>query len=1065
MKKNYQPVDPKVDFVRQENEILQWWENHQTFQKLLVKNEGRPRWSFLDGPITANNPMGVHHAWGRTYKDIFLRYHAMQGYELRYQNGFDCQGLWVEVEVERELGFGSKRDIEAFGVEKFVNRCKERVRKYAQIQTEQSIRLGYWMDWDNSYYTMSDENNYTIWGFLKKIHERGWLKKGEDCMPWCPRCGTGISQHEMTEGYREIDDKSVYLLLPLSRQGTPAGEGRDNEYLVVWTTTPWTLSSNVAAAVADNLDYVAVQDDGRTLYLLPEAVSRVFGRKAVLKVVRRLKGAEMVGWTYRGPFDEFPALSEVKHRVIPWEEVSTAEGSGIVHIAPGCGKEDFALAHVYDLAVIAPLDENGVYLQGFDWLSGQHVEDVAGQIIANLKEKGILLKQELYRHRYPHCWRCKTKLVFRVVTEWYITMDDLSGDQTGLRYQIMEVAKQIHWMPAFGLDRELDWLNNMDDWMISKKRYWGLALPIYECQQCDAVTVVGSREELQELAVDGWDRFEGHSPHRPWVDEVKVACQQCGQPASRIKDVGNPWLDAGIVPFSTMHYHDDRDYWEKWFPADFITESFPGQFRNWFYCLLAMSTVLENRPPFKKVLGHALVKDEHGKDMHKSEGNAIWFDEAAEKMGVDVMRWMYARQNPEQNLLFGYHRADEVRKKLLTLWNSYSFFVTYASLDRFNPVKDAVPYEQRAEADRWLVAKTQLLVDTAMKAYENYRTDHIMRAADSYLEDLSNWYIRRNRRRFWKSENDQDKLAAYATLHEALVTFVKLLAPVIPFVTEVIYRNLVCALNPEAPESVHLCDFPTCQAELVDDDLLIETDSVISVVALGRSARNKANIKIRQPLSEVVVSGDARMLAAVEKNRDQLLEELNIKSLRTDVPAESFIRRGIQPNLPLLGPRLGKMVGAVIKALEEKLAAGHIPEEVIGRSAVTIEVEGETVTLEPEEILVDEEGVSPYVVATSRNLAVGINTELTNELIQEGTVRDLIRQVQNMRKEADLRVEDRIVVGISGDGHVEKSLMRFQDYFLAEVLGTRLFPKLDHPEHQKVVNLGGSDVSIHIARA
>jgi len=1049
MKKNYHPVNPKVDFIRQEHEILKWWEGHQIFQKLLAKNKGKRRWSFLDGPITANNPMGVHHAWGRTYKDIFQRYKAMQGHELRYQNGFDCQGLWVEVEVERELGFKSKRDIEAFGVEKFVNRCKERVRKYAQIQTEQSIRLGYWMDWDNSYYTMSDENNYTIWEFLKRVHERGWLKKGEDCMPWCPRCGTGISQHEMTEGYREIDDKSVYLLFPL--------EDRDNEYLVVWTTTPWTLSSNVAAAVADNLDYVAVQDNDRILYLLPEAVPRIFGRKASPEVVHRLKGAELVGWTYRGPFDEFPAQSGVKHRIIPWEEVSADEGSGIVHIAPGCGKEDFDLAHVYDLAVIAPLDENGVYLEGFDWLSGQHVEDVEKPIITNLKEKGILLKQELYRHRYPHCWRCKTKLVFRVVSEWYITMDEL-------RYQIMEVAKQIHWMPAFGLDRELDWLNNMDDWMISKKRYWGLALPIYECGHCGIVNVVGSREEFQKLAVEGWGRFEGHSPHRPWVDEIKIACSQCGKPVSRIKDVGNPWLDAGIVPFSTMHYHDDRDYWEKWFPADFITESFPGQFRNWFYCLLAMSTVLENRPPFKKVLGHALVKDAHGKDMHKSEGNAIWFDDAAEKMGVDVMRWVYAAQNPEQNLLFGYHHADEVRKKLLTLWNSYSFFVTYASLDHFNPIKDAVPHDKRPEIDRWLAARTQQLIDTAAAAYENYRTDRLMRAADSYLEDLSNWYIRRNRRRFWKSENDQDKLAAYITLHEALVTFVTVFAPIIPLITDVIYRNLVCAMDPEAPESVHLCGFPACQAELVDEDLLAEIDSVISVVALGRSARNKAGIKIRQPLSEVVVSGDARVLSAVEKNRKQLLEELNIKSLRTDLPAASLIRHSIQPNLPLLGPRFGRGLDKVRRALES------LPlEETVARwrrrEAIEIKIDDQTITLESEEILVDEESVPPYVAATSRDLAVGINTELTDELLQEGTVRDLIRQVQNMRKEADLRVEDRIVVGISGDGHVEESLTRFQDYFLAEVLGIRLFPKLDHPEHQKVVNLAGSDVSIHIARA
>jgi isoleucyl-tRNA synthetase len=747
----------------------------------------------------------------------------------------------------------------------------------------------------------------------------------------------------------------------------------------------------------------------------------------------------------------------VQHRVIPWEEVSALEGSGIVHIAPGCGKEDFDLGHLHDLAVIAPLDENGVYLAGFDWLTGQHVEDVAEPIIANLKEKGILLKQEAYRHRYPHCWRCKTKLVFRVVTEWYISMDEL-------RYQIMDVAKQIHWMPAFGLDRELDWLNNMADWMISKKRYWGLALPIYECEHCQAVTVVGSREELQELAIEGWDRFDGQSPHRPWVDEVKIACRKCGQPVSRIEDVGNPWLDAGIVPFSTMHYHDDREYWEKWFPADFITESFPGQFRNWFYCLLAMSTVLENRAPFRKVLGYALVKDEKGKDMHKSEGNAIWFDEAAEKMGVDVMRWMYTEQNPEQNLLFGYHHADEVRKQLLTLWNSYSFFITYASLDLFNPSKQRVPFEQRPEIDRWLGARTQQLVRTAAESYESYRVDRLMRAVSRYLDDLSNWYIRRNRRRFWKSEHDTDKLSAYTTLHEALVTFIKLLAPVIPFATEAIYRNLVCSLDTEAPESIHLCEFPEYHPEQVDESLLLEIDSIIKAVALGRSARNRADIKIRQPLSEIVVSGEALLLAAIEKNQAQLLEELNIKSLRTDLAVEELIRHNIQPNLPVLGPRFGKDLGVVKTALENQPSEELVQAWRRGES-ILLQLEGRTVNLEPEEILVEEVAVAPYSVATSKEMAVAINTELDDELIQEGIIRDLIRQVQNMRKEADLRVEERIVVGISGDGNVEKSLTRFEDYFLSEVLGIGLYPKLEHPEHQKVVNLGGVSVSIHIARA
>ncbi|MFC1583619.1 isoleucine--tRNA ligase [Candidatus Neomarinimicrobiota bacterium] len=1049
MEKNYKAVDTKVDFVQQEHEILKWWEDNQIFKKLVAKNRGNKHWSFLDGPITANNPMGVHHAWGRTYKDIFHRYHAMQGYDMRYQNGFDCQGLWVEVEVERELGFTSKKDIESFGVEKFVNLCKDRVRKYAQIQTEQSIRLGYWMDWDNSYFTMADENNYAIWSFLKKVHDHGWLKKGKDAMPWCPRCGTGISQHEMTEGYREIEDKSVYILFPLM--------DRKDEYLVVWTTTPWTLSSNTAAAVAENLEYVAIRDQGRTLYLLPEAIPRIFGRKYSPEISSHLKGSEMIGWKYQGPFDELPAQADVAHRIVDWEEVSVEEGSGIVHIAPGCGKEDFDLASVHDLSVIAPLDENGVYIEDFDWLTGRQVETVADDIIANLKEKELVLKQEMYQHRYPHCWRCKTKLVFRVVTEWYIVMDEL-------RHQIMEVARQIHWMPAFGLDRELDWLKNMADWMISKKRYWGLALPIYECQECGSLSVMGSREDLKEHAVEGWDRFDGHSPHRPWVDEVKIACPDCHATVSRIEDVGNPWLDAGIVPFSTVHYNDDREYWEKWFPADFITESFPGQFRNWFYCLLAMSTVLENQPPFKKVLGYALVKDEKGKDMHKSEGNAIWFEDAAEKMGVDVMRWVYAEQNPENNLLFGYHHADAVRKQVLTLWNSYSFFITYASLDRFKPGEHVVAIEERAEIDRWLIARTQQLISVTQEAYEGYRIDRLMRSVGEYLEDLSNWYIRRNRRRFWKSEHDSDKLAAYTTLHEALVTFIKLLAPITPFITEVIYRNLVFSLNPTAPESIHLVDFPKYQPELVDEELLFEVDAIINAVALGRSARNKANIKIRQPLSEMLIYGDARVLALLEKNHHQLLEELNVKALRVDIPEKEFISYSIKPNSSVLGPKFGSDLEKVRQALES-LSSDHIMEKWRQNSPIHISINGQDIALESTDILVTEEGVAPYVVATSRDLAVGINTELSDELKQEGLVRDLIRQVQNMRKEADLRVEERIMVGISGEGMVEDSLTRFEDYFLTEVLGTALAPKLDHPEHQKVVTLGGVSIQIHIARA
>ena len=578
----FKPVGSKVDFPALEREVLARWEREGIVEKYLKRNDGSDKkFSFIDGPITANNPMAVHHAWGRSYKDLFQRYKTMQGFKQRYQNGFDCQGLWVEVEEEKELGLDSKRDIEEFGIEKFVELCKERVRKYAAVQTQQSIRLGYWMDWDNSYYTMSDENNYTIWHFLKVCHERGWVYEGTDVMPWCPRCGTGLSQQEIvTEGYREIVHPGLYLKFPLL--------DRDGESLLVWTTTPWTLSSNTGSYVHPDLTYAKVRtDEGEVLYLLKSRLSEL---KRQHEVLQEMPGREFVGLRYRGPFDELPAQRDVEHRVVAFDEVSEQEGTGIVHAAPGAGEVDFRLSKEEGLAVIAPLDEFGVFVDGFDWLTGKSVFEVNDAIYDSLRQKGLLYRLEDYKHRYPVCWRCDTEVVFRLVDEWFISMDEL-------RDLVSQVTRKVTWVPAFGRERELDWLRNMDDWMISKKRYWGLALPIYKCD-CGHFEVMGSETELESRAIEGWDEFQGNSPHRPWIDAVKIRCSECGDKVPRIRDVGNVWLDAGIVPFSTVGYRNNREYWKEWFPADLVTESFPGQFRGWFYSLLVMSTVLENTESF-----------------------------------------------------------------------------------------------------------------------------------------------------------------------------------------------------------------------------------------------------------------------------------------------------------------------------------------------------------------------------------------------------------------------------------------------------------------------------------
>ncbi|MCK5738220.1 isoleucine--tRNA ligase, partial [bacterium] len=949
-------VSNKTDFIALEHRILDFWKENDTFNKLRRQNEGKPKWSFLDGPITANNPMGVHHAWGRSYKDVYQRYNAMTGHELRYQNGFDCQGLWVEVEVEKELGIKSKTDIEELGIEKFVQRCKDRVTKYSAIQTQQSIRLGYWMDWDNSYYTMADTNNYTIWAFLKKCYERGWIYKGHDVMPWCINCGAAMSQHEIaTEGYKELTHTSVYIRFPLV--------DREKESLVVWTTTPWTLPANVAAAVHPELTYVKVKQKDEILYLAKSRLEAVKA-KGAYEILEEMKGEQLIGLKYRGPFEELDAQQNVEHPVIAWDEVSEDDGTGIVHIAPGCGKEDFELSKVNELPAIAPLDEFGNYIDGFNWLSGQNVREVGEPIIQDLLKKGRLYRTEKITHRYPVCWRHGTELVFRLVDEWFINMDEL-------RYQIMEVTKKIQWMPEYGKQLELDWLKNMQDWMISKKRFWGLALPIFECENCGNFEVLGSKEELKERAVEGWDQFEGKTPHRPFIDRVVITCSQCGEKVNRIPDVGNPWLDAGIVPYSTMKYMEDRSYWEKWFPADFITECFPGQFRNWFYAILTMSTVMENRPPFKTILGHALVKDEHGEDMHKSSGNAIWFEEAAEKMGVDIMRWLFMRSTPFNNINFGYGPGDEVRKNLVTLWNTYAFWTNYAILDGINPAELSFTKDRLGETDRWILARLQELVGTAHHTYKNYNVMAFIKETERFIGDLSNWYVRRNRRRFWRSEKDSDKQVAYWTLHKVLVTLLQLLAPVTPFITEEIYQNLVVNTQPDAPESIHLTSFPEVEEQFVDKTLVAEVDAVIYLVSAGRSLRQKSNLKVRQPLSEFVIRPTAGIKPeTLLKYESHFLEELNVKTIKFIADDSALVEYVVKIDFKKLGPKYGKNVGKIQQLMNE-LPGAEVAQRVHQQLGVPVILNGTTITLEPDEIQLQTKSSANYVTLDNNGYLVG----------------------------------------------------------------------------------------------
>ncbi len=899
----FTPPDTKQNFVDMEKKWLEHWYKQGIISKYLIKNHAADKvFSFQDGPITANNPMGIHHAWGRTYKDLWQKFFNLLGYRQQFQNGFDCQGLWIEVEVEKELKLKNKKEIENLipgdkkvSIAKFIQLCKERVYRFAKIQTAQSQRLGYFMDWEHSYFTMSDENNYMIWHFLKKCYEKGWIYKGHESVPWCPRCETAISQHEMlTEDYKETTHKSIYFKLPLI--------GRKREFLLVWTTTPWTIPANIAVAVDAKLDYVLVElKNGDLVWLAKDAIKRVLANSAK-KEVKIIKGKQLIGLRYEGPFDYLLAVEKVKketaqtfHTVIATDDkilpISSTEGTGLVHTAVSAGTEDFKLGKKFGLGMIPVIADNADYLPSLGELSGKNAKNHPEIIIDSLKdnERGrFLFRVEPYTHRYPACWRCKTELVWKVADEWYISMDKKDKDGKSLRQRMMIVAKKIKWLPSFGLERELDWLKNMHDWLISKKnRYWGLALPIFECQKCHHFEVIGSKDELKQRTIRGWEQFEGKSPHKPYIDEITIKCSKCNAEIKRINDVGNPWLDAGIVPYSTITennqgkplYLTNRRKWQEWFPRDFITESFPGQFKNWFYALIAMSTVLEDTNPFKTVLGFGTLLGEDGRPMHKSWGNAIEFNEGADKIGVDVMRWMYCRQDPANNMLFGYKHADEVRRQFyLLLWNVYKFFVEYANLDEFEGPKEQ--NKSNNILDVWITSRLTNLSRTIKESLLKYDAKTAMTEIESFVKDLSTWYVRRSRGRVWvNSEDQRDKNSFYSALHSVLINLSIILSPFVPFISEEIYTNLT------GKDSVHLAEWPEADEGLINKKLEQDMLDGMEVASLILMRRKLNNLKVRIPLKEVSYRGPSTLSDSVRKVVES---EINVESLKYTGKEEFF---------------------------------------------------------------------------------------------------------------------------------------------------------------------------------
>ena len=1037
----------KNTFIETEHEVLRFWEENDCFGKLREKNAGHTRFRFLDGPITANNPMGIHHAWGRSLKDIFIRYKAMQGYDCRYQNGFDAQGLWVEVEVEKELGFKTKRDIEEYGMDKFTKKCVERVKKFSGIITEQSKRLGQWMDWDNSYFTHTDKNIQGIWHFLQKCNENGWLRKEYKPMPWCPRCGTSLSEHEMTGSYKMMTHNSVFFKLPIVETG---------KKILVWTTTPWTLSSNVALAVNPEIDYVEVRiaSDDATLICAKNAIKYLGDDKQ--EVLRMFKGDELVGLHFETCFPEFDAQAGIDHRIVAWEDVDAEEGTGVVHIAPGCGAEDFQLGVREGLAQVMPVDDSGIFLQGFGFMSGKDSHDIADEVFEELKQRNKLYKVEPHEHSYPVCWRCKHEVIFRLVPAWFIATEELKP-------RLIRAAESVRWEPDSNGKRMVDWLNNMGDWNISRKRYYGLPLPFYVCD-CGEVTVIGSKAELREKAVDPAKVDALPELHRPWVDDVMIVCPKCGKPVRRIAETGDVWLDAGIVPYSTFGYFDDKEEWKKNFPAEWVTEM-REQVRLWFYSMLFMSVVLEDRAPYERVLSYNSVVAEDGSRFSKT-GFMIRFDEAAEKIGADTVRYLYAGAPVANDVRFGYNLGDEARRKLLGFYNIYTFFDTYASIDK--PCFDGYTPDKAlfTPVDRWLMLRTDAYIRKATESYESYKTYTLVKEFESFVDDISNWYVRTNRRRFWKAEDADDKMIAYYTLFYALRACVQTMAPIIPFMTEGIWQRLVRKVMPSAPISVHLTDFPKPMDLFEDDGLTAQVAQVRDIIATAMRLRNEQQLKVRQPLAKLFVcTEDPQAIRTFERS---ILDELNVKEVEyiNDFSVLEEITLGV--NFKAAGAVLKKDVNRFKAALENAAADEMQAMAAAFKAGEAVAVPGFEGTFDPS-LFVENRRTKAGVVSAqcADGLDTALDVTLTDALRKEGAVRDVIRQCQLLRKEAGYSVEQRINAAVqTQDAFLLEALTEKKDHIAAELLAGELVINAPfESDLEKTFEVAGASVTAAVRKA
>mgnify|MGYP002733223489 FL=1 len=1037
----YKKVSTDMNFVEREKQVEKFWEDNQIFEKSMKVREGNPSYVFYDGPPTANGKPHIGHVETRVIKDMIPRYRTMKGYQVPRKAGWDTHGLPVELEVEKKLGLDGKDQIEKYGVEPFIEQCKESVWKYEGMWEDFSHTVGFWADMKNPYVTYHNDYIESEWWALKEIWKKGLLYEGHKIVPYCPRCGTPLSSHEVAQGYKDVKERSAVVRFKV--------KGED-AYILAWTTTPWTLPSNVALCVNPDEDYVKVTSKGYTYYMAAALVDTVLGEGAEILEHYQGKDLEFKEYEPLFPYAEKRIGNKKAYYVVCDTYVTLTDGTGVVHIAPAFGEDDSKVGHRYDLPFVQLVNEKGEMTEETPW-AGTFCKKADMAVLQALEDKDLLFDAPLFEHSYPHCWRCDTPLIYYARETWFIRM-------TAVKEDLIRNNNTINWIPeSIGKGRFGDWLENVQDWGLSRNRYWGTPLPVWQCE-CGHQDCIGSIEELKEKADNCPDDIE---LHRPYIDAVTIKCPKCGKEMHRVPEVIDCWFDSGSMPFAQHHYpFENKEIFEKQFPAQFISEAV-DQTRGWFYSLLAISTLLFNKAPYENVIVLGLVQDENGQKMSKSKGNAVDPFDALQTYGADAIRWyFYTSSAPWLPSRFAGKTVVEGQRKFMgTLWNTYAFFVLYANIDKFDATKYSLEYDKLAVMDKWLLSRLESTVKAVDDNLANYRIPEAAKALQSFVDDMSNWYVRRSRERFWAKGMEQDKINAYMTLYTALVTVAKAAAPMIPFMTEDIYQNLVKSIDASAPESIHLCDFPEVHENWIDPKMEEDMADLLEIVVMGRAARNTANIKNRQPIGTMYVKSEFQLS---EFYKEIIEDELNVKEVVFKDDIADFISYSFKPQMRTVGPKYGKLLNKIKTVLSE-LDGNKAMAELKSTGELKLDIDGQEIVLLEEDLLIDMAQMEGYVSESDHTITVVLDTNLTPELIEEGFVRELVSKIQTMRKEAGFEVMDKIRVYAKDNDKIVSIMKNHGDEIKSEVLAEEIVTG-ETKGYEKEWNINSEKVTMAVER-